>query len=191
MAKIIILNAPHGAGKDTIGKLIEEHSPNRVRMISFKQPMFNIALAILGARRYGDFIMAYNDRETKEKPLDFLMGMSPRQFMIWISEDVIKPKFGNDYFGRRFDEVAKESDDPVICTDGGFSDEVIALIEAGHEVKLCRLHRRGFGFQGDSRSFIHLPIGWQGVNGYKDADFYLVDNRPMETVKNIINLYLK
>lgn len=191
MAKIIILNAPPGAGKDTIGKLIEEHSPKRVRMVSFKQPMFNIALAILGARRYGDFIMAYNDRDTKEKPLDFLMGMSPRQFMIWISEDVIKPKFGNDYFGKRFDETARESDWPIICTDGGFPDEVIALVESGHDVKLCRLHRRGFGFDGDSRNYIRLPMKMHRKDVYCEHDFYLTDNRPMGTVETIINMYLK
>ncbi|EDW9075432.1 hypothetical protein AV691_004286 [Salmonella enterica subsp. enterica serovar 4,[5],12:i:-] len=153
--------------------------------------MFEIALAILGAKRYGDFIVAYNDREQKEKPHDFLMGMTCRQFMIWISEEVIKPKFGDDYFGKRFDEIAKESDYPVICTDGGFTDEVIALIEACHEVKMCRLHRRGYSFKNDSRDYIRLPIGWHGVNSYKEADFYLVDNRPMETVKSIIDLYLK
>lgn len=191
MAKIIILNAPPGAGKDTIGKLVEQHSTKHVRMLSFKQPMFEIALAILGAKRYGDFITAYNDREQKEKQHDFLMGMTCRQFMIWISESVIKPTFGNDYFGKRFDEIAKESDYPVICTDGGFPDEVIALVEAGHEVMLCRLHRRGFGFQGDSRDFIYLPIGWHGVNGYKEHDFYLTDNKPMGTVNTIINMFLK
>lgn len=191
MAKIIILNAPPGAGKDTIGKLIEYKSPTHVRQLSFKQPMFEIALAILGAKKYGDFIVAYNDREQKEKPHDFLMGMTCRQFIIWISEDVIKPKFGNEYFGKRFDEIAKESEIPVICTDGGFAEEVIALIDAGHEVKLCRLHRRGFLFDGDSRNYIRMNPMYYGRNGYKEADFYLVDNRPIETVKSIIDLYLK
>lgn len=191
MAKIIILNAPPGAGKDTIGKLIEQYAPIHVRTISFKQPMFEIALAILGAKRYGDFIVAYNDREQKEKPHDFLMGMTCRQFMIWISEEVIKPKFGDDYFGKRFDEIAKESDYPVICTDGGFPDEVIALIEAGHDVKLCRLHRRGFGFDGDSRNYIRLPMKMHRRNVYCEHDFYLTDNKPMGTVETIINMYLK
>lgn len=191
MAKIIILNAPPGAGKDTIGKLIEYKSPTHVRQLSFKQPMFEIALAILGAKKYGDFIVAYNDREQKEKPHDFLMGMTCRQFMIWISEDVIKPKFGKDYFGRRFNEIAMASETPAICTDGGFADEIIALIDAGHEVKLCRLHRRGFGFNADSRNYIRMNPAYYGKNGYKEADFYLVDNQPNITVKNIIYLYLK
>lgn len=191
MAKIIILNAPPGAGKDTIGKLIEYKSPTHVLQLSFKQPMFEIALAILGKRKYAAFIEAYNDRKRKEKPLECLNGKTPREFMIWISEDVIKPQFGNDYFGRRFNEIARTSDYPIICTDGGFPDEVIALVESGHEVKMCRLHRRGYSFENDSRDYIRLPIGWHGVNGYKEADFYLVDNQPNITVKNIIDLYLK
>ena len=191
MSKIIILNAPPGAGKDTIGKIVLERSQNPVCITSFKQPMFNIALAVLGAKRYGDFIAAYNNRDEKEKPLDFLMGMSPRQFMIWISEDVVKPKFGRDFFGKRFAESASNSDCPVICTDGGFADEVIALIDAGHEVHLCRLHRRGFGFDGDSRNYIRLNPRYYNVNGYREHDFYLTDNRPTGTVDTIINMFLK
>ncbi|WBF80830.1 hypothetical protein DDONNNOJ_00007 [Citrobacter phage BSwS KMM3] len=51
MAKIIILNAPPGAGKDTIGKMISFYSPGeQCRIISFKEPMFDIALAILVKR---------------------------------------------------------------------------------------------------------------------------------------------
>ncbi|EKL2214120.1 hypothetical protein PQ125_002654 [Salmonella enterica] len=192
MAKIIILNAPPGAGKDTIGKMISFYSPGeQCRIISFKEPMFDIALAILGKENYQRFMLAYDDREQKERPQTFLMGMSPREFMIWISEDVIKPKFGKDYFSVRFNQKVKECESPVVCTDGGFPDEVIALIESGHEVKMCRLHRRGYSFKNDSRDYIRLPIGWHGVNGYKEADFYLVDNRPNETVKSIIDLYLK
>ncbi|EDV3179113.1 hypothetical protein CSP48_004026 [Salmonella enterica subsp. arizonae] len=153
--------------------------------------MFEIALAILGKRKYAAFIDAYNDRNRKEKPLECLSGKTPREIMIWISEDIIKPQFGNDYFGRRFNEIARTIYHPIICTDGGFPDEVIALVEAGHEVKMCRLHRRGYSFENDSRDYIRLPTGWQGVNGYNEADFYLVDNQPNITVKNIIDLYLK
>ncbi|ENO2693518.1 hypothetical protein ACBB95_004406, partial [Salmonella enterica] len=136
------------------------------------------------------FMLAYDDREQKERPQTFLMGMSPREFMIWISEDVIKPKFGKDYFGVRFNQKVKECDAPVVCTDGGFPDEIIALINAGNEVKLCRLHRDGFTFAGDSRNYIRINPYYQ-KNGYSEHDYKLVDKQPNVTVKEIISDHLK
>lgn len=191
MAKIIILNAPPGAGKDTIGNMVERWSREHVVKMSFKAPMFEIALAILGSHDYGKFLDAYNDRERKEKPLDILSGKTPREFMIWISEDVIKPQFGKQYFGKRFNQEARKSVYPIICTDGGFQDEVIALIEAGHNVQVCRLHRENFTFEGDSRNYIQLPIGWHGVNGYGEHDLFLRDGDPMRTVKEILAEFLR
>lgn len=191
MDKIIILNAPPGAGKDTIGELIEKWAKKHVVHMSFKAQMFDIARAMLGARNYEAFIEAYNDRNRKERPLKFLNGKSPRQFMIWISEDVIKPQFGNGYFGKRFSDDAKGCEYPIICTDGGFPDEVTALILRGHTVKLCRLHRDGYTFEGDSRNYIHLPVGWHGVNGYEERDYKLTDGEPMKTVLQIESDFLK
>ena len=191
MAKIIILNAPPGAGKDTIGNMVERWSREHVVKMSFKAPMFEIALAILGSHDYGKFLDAYNDRERKEKPIDILSGKTPREFMIWISEDVIKPQFGKQYFGKRFNQEAIKYVYPIICTDGGFPDEVIALIEAGHNVQVCRLHRENFTFEGDSRNYIQLPIGWHGVNGYGEHDFFLRDGDPMRTVKEILDKFLR
>uniref|UniRef100_A0AAU8BUL2 ATP-binding protein n=1 Tax=Salmonella phage PMBT35 TaxID=3137287 RepID=A0AAU8BUL2_9VIRU len=188
MAKIIILNAPPGAGKDTIGGLVKDESPVPLRLLSFKQPMFEIALAILGPGKYQKFLLAYNDREQKEKPHDFLNGLSCREFMIWISEHVIKPRFGNGYFGKRFAEEAERGDIPVICTDGGFPDEVIELVRGGHEVKVCRLHRQGYTFEGDSRDYIRIN-GGAGI-GYGEHDYILVAGEPMHTVKQIISDHL-
>lgn len=190
MAKIIILNAPPHAGKDTIGRLVKDESPVPLRVLSFKQPMFEIALAMLGPVGYRKFLGAYNDRSQKEKPQSFLNGKSPREFMIWISEDVMKPRFGKNYFGMRFAEEAERSETPIICTDGGFPDEVIELIRVGHEVKLCRLHREGFTFENDSRDYIHISNG-RCNRGYGEYDYVLIDGNPMHTVNQIINHHLK
>lgn len=186
MAKIIILNAPPHAGKDTIGALVKDYSPVPLLKMSFKAPMFDIACAMLGKTDYCKFIEIYDDREQKEKPQSFLNGKSPREFMIWISESVIKPQFGNEYFGRRFAETASASDIPVICTDGGFPDEIVPLVMQGNEVKICRLHRSGFTFEGDSRDYINMPPAYQGVNGYSEHDYILVNGEPMHTVNQII-----
>ena len=183
MKKVIILNAPPGAGKDTIGNRIAMIAPWFCRMRSFKKPMFEIARAMLGDNIFKMFMDAYNDREQKEKPQAFLNGKSPRQFMIWISEDVIKPQFGNQYFGVRMVEQIRETDDPVIVTDGGFPEEIKPLISAGFEVNLCRLHRTGYTFEGDSRDYLNM-------HGYHHRliarDFILVDGDPTHTAEEII-----
>lgn len=182
MAKVIILNAPAGAGKDTIGYHFSYKTGCEI--VSFKAPMFNIALSILGASDYQKFLAAYNDRSQKEKPHDFLGGKSCREFMIWISESVMKPVFGSQVFGKRFAEELK--DYVYVCTDGGFVDEVYPLIEAGHEVIVCRLHRTGYTFDGDSRNYVHLPMEWHGVNGYRELDFNLIEGDAMHTVNEIV-----
>lgn len=183
MQKVIILNAPPGAGKDTIGNRIAMIAPWFCRMRSFKKPMFEIARAMLGANFYKRFMDVYNDREQKEKPQVFLNGKSPRQFMIWISESVIKPQFGNQYFGRRMVEQIRECDDPVIVTDGGFPEEIKPLIGAGFEVHICRLHRSGYTFAGDSRNYLEM-----GDYHYRlhTRDFILVDGDPTHTAEEII-----
>ncbi|ATW61794.1 hypothetical protein HOS46_gp17 [Escherichia phage DTL] len=72
MAKIIILNGPAGVGKDTIGNAIAKDY-NGI-MTSFKRPMFEIAASILGDLAFSKFITAYDDRDQKELPHDFLGG---------------------------------------------------------------------------------------------------------------------
>lgn len=188
MKQIIILNAPPGAGKDTIGGLVKDYSPVPLRTLSFKKPMFEIAQAMLGDHKFGLFMAAYDNRDEKEKPLRFLNGLSPRQFMIWISETVIKPQFGDQYFGRRFVEEARRDMIPVICTDGGFPSEIKPLLIHGFKVDVCRLHRSGYTFEGDSRDYLNLG---DFHPQYKEHDFILVSGDPMHTVNEIINRFLK
>lgn len=91
---IIVLNAPPGAGKDTIAKRMAEAS-KVFKLASMKEPMWDIAKAVLGSK-YDEFVSLYNDRETKEKSCEFLGGLSPRQFFIHISEQWCKPLFGSN-----------------------------------------------------------------------------------------------
>lgn len=189
MNKVIILNGCPGIGKDTIGGVLYEMNYGS-RILSFKKPMFDIALSMLGADDYVSFIELYNNRDTKEVPTPLLGHKSPRQFMIWLSEDVMKPAFGEEYFGRRMVESVKAMRSTAVITDGGFPEETIALIKAGAQVHVCRLHREGYTFAGDSRSYLHLPE-WLGVNGYTEEDFELRDGDPDYTASVITGRYLK
>lgn len=182
--KIILLNGAIGCGKDTIANLC--FGELGTVTLSFKTPMFDIARAILGAIDYNEFIKAYNDRATKEQPMQILNGRSPRQFMIWISEGVIKPEFGDSYFGDRLARSAIHTD-MTIVSDCGFWSEVKPLIDCDKlDVHLIRLHRTGCSFAGDSRSHIYLPDDYRlKANEY---DLHLVDGMPELAVDFIQDL---
>lgn len=176
MSKIIILNGPAGVGKDTIGNALA--ADYNCIPTSFKRPMFEIAASILGARAFSKFITAYDDRDQKEMPHDFLGGKTCREFMIWISETVVKPLFGNQQFGKLMSEHIQLRDEGFcfVCTDGGFPDEVIRLVEDGHDVTLVRLFMDGKTFAGDSRDYISIMgLLSPRYKRYREHDVHLVN----------------
>lgn len=176
MSKIIILNGPAGVGKDTIGNALA--ADYNCIPTSFKRPMFEIAASILGARAFSKFITAYDDRDQKEMPHDFLGGKTCREFMIWISETVVKPLFGNQQFGKLMSEHIRLCDEGFcfVCTDGGFPDEVIRLVEDGHDVTLVRLFMDGKNFAGDSRDYIRINEShFPDYYAYQEHDVHLVN----------------
>ena len=184
MAKVIILNAPPRSGKDKIAKLFEDH--HGFPVVSFKRPMFNIARGILGETAYQVFLNVYDSDLKDTRKLDMLGGMTCREFMIWISEDIVKPKFGNKHFGWLMSEVLDEMSedcDTFICSDGGFPDEVEALIDFSHEVHLIRMHREGFDFSNDSRDYIYLT--GQYADKAHQHDINLIDGNPEQAMRLI------
>ncbi|WKV16879.1 hypothetical protein [Escherichia phage PH1062] len=176
MSKIIILNGPASVGKDTIGNALA--ADYNCIPTSFKRPMFEIAASILGARAFSKFITAYDDRDQKEQPQSFLGGKTCREFMIWISETVVKPLFGNQQFGKLMSEHIRLCDEGFcfVCTDGGFPDEVIRLVEDGHDVTLVRLFMDGKNFAGDSRDYIRIKEShFPDYKKYNEHDVHLVN----------------
>lgn len=153
--QVVILNGPPNCGKDT---LVRELSKMRkVNHCSFKEPMFDIALAASGISR-DDWFDRYNDRNLKEEPWDRLNGMDCRSFMIQISENFIKPLFGKDHFGTLATNQVQEGLN--IFTDGGFLEETETIVDefGQRHVKLIRLHREGCTFEGDSRDYIYDKV---------------------------------
>jgi hypothetical protein len=151
---------------------------------SMKEPMFDLVRAMLGETMFKRFMLDYDDRTQKESPQEYLGGKSPRQFMIWISESVIKPQFGKRHLGNLAAEKLKVEKSTAIFSDGGFPDEVEAIVEAGFKVKLIRLHRDGFTFDGDSRDYIHIPHLLGGWN-YAEKDVTLCDGEIYHGVNHV------
>lgn len=180
---IVVLNGPAGCGKDTIANRILEVS-SVFKKAEMKAPMWEIAKATLGSN-FEKFVELYNDRATKEKPCDMLGGLSPRNFFIHISEKWCKPLFGDTYFGGRMLQTAiSNKHHETILSDGGFSVELMPALDAGETIMLVRLHREGYTFDGDSRSYIHI----EHKNCWS-LDVKLEDGKIDEAVEGILDAY--
>lgn len=161
--KVLLLNAPPGAGKDYAAMRISYALGCEGR--SFKAPMFEIAKAITGLT-HEEFFNIYDDRDKKELPQLEFHGLSPREFMIWISEDVIKPKFGNDFFGAA-SANACNPDTGAVFSDSGFASEVFPLAcrFGAENIYVCQFTRNGKVFgKSDSREYLKANELPEGVN---------------------------
>jgi hypothetical protein len=175
MSKILLLNGPRNCGKSEATRLLKQsftlsERPCKAKLYTLTMELFNLAPDV--------FWDIYNTRSLKEVPLpEFTvsaaayaslskviplpsahgdpMQLSCRQAMIFVSEVVCKPTFGQDYFG-----VARANamvDGELAIDDScGFDEEIPAVIERLGEdnVLLVRIHGRG-EFSGDSRAYIH------------------------------------
>lgn len=148
---IIILNGPAGCGKDTIAnRLLYDHG---FLVTCFKHDLYNMTATHYGIP-FSQIKARNDDRSLKELP--WVDGLSVRQMLIHVSEDVCKPKFGKDLFGRlaaaRVCHLPQSTN--VVFSDGGFIEEALALPSP----IVVRLHRDGLTFAGDSRSYLDSPL---------------------------------
>ena len=86
---------------------------------------------------------------------EYYWKLSIREAMIYISEVIMKPRMGSDYFGVARAKAIVEGE-IAVDSSTGFVEELPPLIERlGQEnILLIRVHREGATFEGDSRSYI-------------------------------------
>lgn len=172
--KIVILNGPPGCGKDTIAAQMQQHGFVKQQ---FKDELFRLALFVSRIPEHKWFARYATE---KEQPWDLLGGLSQRQFLIRISEEWIKPVFGESYFGTQARNNLQATN--TVFSDGGFIPEVQPLLSvAGSQVILFRLHRDGYSFAGDSRRYVYN-------SGAIEHDIQLRDGKVREAVAEILNL---
>jgi hypothetical protein len=157
--KILLLNAPSGAGKDTIGKCLQELYGCELK--AFKTALYQSAYPFTNCNNYGQFIHYCTDRTLKEKRSGYFRGMSPRDFLIFVSEVMTKPNFGKDFFGKKSADSISIGDFErgVVFTDSGFIEETLPIINefSGNNIYIIQFTGQGFNdFEGDSRNFIEL-----------------------------------
>lgn len=175
----VLFNGAPNSGKDTAADLMCDVIFGEGVHLNFKDALyketakfFNVPLPIA--------VDLFKSRELKEvQTKEFTLGLdlpkaswvkrmflwlrgykpkylSPRQALIHVSESVIKPLYGDDFFGQEMLKAAESflETEFVFAGDSGFLSELEPLVEAGHKVVVIQMHREGCTFKGDSRNYI-------------------------------------
>lgn len=178
MTKMLFLNGPIGCGKSELVKYLKQRGPWVDRRCKDKLFTLTQQLFCVSEERFWE---VYDNRELKESPLpDFKLELteynrlckitgkpkivryglpkfieiSVREAMIYVSECVVKPAFGDDYFGIARAESLQDGEWAVEDSCGFILELEPTLEKLGQEnCLLIRIHGRGT-FAGDSRNYI-------------------------------------
>ena len=186
MKHVIFLNGPPRCGKDTVAKILEKHTEpywDSVGLFKFAQPLRDAACAVFGI---SDDILD----EVKDLPLSKIIDIGDseeysktytiRKFMIDLSENIIKPKLGQDFFGiKAAHSIIADSVDFSIVSDSGFAPEVSSAIRVIKNMRpnefsfsIWQIQRNGCSFKHDSRNWI-FP---DDLTVNEDVQFELINN---------------
>lgn len=190
MKQVVILNAPPHSGKDTIADLMVKH------LMATKHE-FKAALYEAFAEHYAlplNYVLSIcTGRETKDSldsDYSIQTGRTPREGLIHISENIYKPRYGNDYFGQL--AANKLSLGVNAFSDGGgWWEELAPVVCASDRVFVCRLHRGEFNFDGDSRSYYDestMPEDIKSGGKVHVVDIHLEENKPYVALAAIARL---
>lgn len=136
---VLVLNSPSGSGKDEVAKYL--HARYGYSCIDLKSRAIEITKAVFGVSDI-EWDQMYT-RENKDTPHWKLRPnkgedwLTPRQALIFICEEVVKPNMGSSYFGECAVKELVKGEVNVI-TDAGFSSEVSPFVE---EVGWINVHK--------------------------------------------------
>ena len=148
--KVLILNGPPSSGKDSLAEVMDILFDAQRR--SFKTHLVELTHCFYGINR-GQWDEWYTT-EGKEVPRQELDFQSCREALIFVSETVTKPNFGDGYFGQALLSSMPDDGSVYVLSDGGFPAEVKPFLDRGYQVVVARLHREGHTFANDSRRYL-------------------------------------
>ncbi len=169
MLKVVLFNSPPRLGKGVAAKhmcelINTEDTFFTAHTREFKDTLFELTASMLDLE-VEDFLHRY-DSKNMGSPTGWHKDMkqfdingtlcSQREALIHMSENIIKPVFGKDSFGKAMVE-SLPSEGIVFISDGGFPEEVQPVIDHVGEDNLLiiRIRREGVTFEGDSRQYLN------------------------------------
>ena len=185
--QVIIFNAPPDSGKDVAVEYmlkILESEGHKVKHLEFKETLFTLVKSTYGIT--DEVWKGLYTRQNKEIPSDYLVHngnpTSPRNALINMSENVIKPLYGEQAFGLA--ACNSLSDGVNLFSDGGFNAELLPIIESvgAKNVLIVKIFRDGRDYSKDSRDYLdndYLGVECINVtNNTKLSDFFrLVEDK--------------
>ena len=187
MKRVILLNGPPNSGKDTIADIM-------VDKIGAKHLMFKSKLYVDTAKYLEqplqDLMFVCSDRLLKEQPSIPLNDriVTPREALIYVAEEVIKPRKGSDYYQEYIAELLE--DGLTVISDSGFDDDVEVMSQEADDVLLIRLYRKGCSFKTDSRGYILEadPCLYPNVTY---IDYTVIEDDPDKILDSVYQFVLK
>lgn len=183
MKNVILVNGPPGSGKDTLAEFLQ--TIGWVNHVRFKDELYKEASRISGIPV--DFLVNLaTDRKAKERPNpNFMVGatpLSPREYLIHVSETVIKPLKGADYFGVC---TAEKLGKYTVISDSGFVEEFRPVADRATKLLVVKLKRKGCSFENDSRDYLPEHL----IKAYRGTTLELANN--FDTILELENAFAK
>jgi len=177
MTQLVLLNGPPRCGKDT---LVQQLVPYlKFSHLKFAAPIKRMVAGLLNVD------MRYIE-EFKEMPVKTLRDETIRYTLIRLSEEFMKPRYGNDIFGSLLWQEAKNAANKlVVVSDCGFVSEVNRVVASAGKANclIVRIHRAGTDFSGDSRSY--LPDGvCETVDIHNDGTLHWLTLQGLRVIMN-------
>ncbi|MBG6242972.1 MAG: hypothetical protein EKE20_14640 [Candidatus Symbiopectobacterium sp. Dall1.0] len=188
----IILNGPPGCGKDTLAQRMTTAIPCGLYKREFKQLLYKETASYFGVN-VDHLIFFATHRDLKDSVrIPAMNNMTAREALIHVSEEIIKPLYGEDYFGnaetekvRQLQHDLNDRQFDIIYSDGGFMSEIKSLTKVFKIVMVVRLFRDGFVFNNDSRNYIYP----EGIDGVQSCDLHLVSGEIDNAIHSLIAAY--
>lgn len=172
---VILFNGPPRAGKSEAARYVSTVFGAKVfnfkdKLVALTKEIYNIS---------DEDWKDYYSRDNKDtKAIPNADGKTAREALIFVSEGIIKPLFGKDYFGKCAVETIKNSEKMLVCGDCGFDQEVRPVIDhfGKDRVFLVKITRDGCSFKNDSRGWVSEYMFNKGnvihIKNDMDKSFY-------------------
>lgn len=154
--RVLLLAGPPGSGKNTVaGALVNRQNAVHRELVA-ATASFARKLRAQAAGLYGLSVCRVEDFDADKDVLrPELYGLSWRQALIAVSERLVKPVHGEEFYGRELVHEIRRRDadgwELVVVHDSGFAPEARPVAELWPTARI-ELRRTGAGYDGDSRA---------------------------------------